>query len=247
MSKHTVWNEELRDLLKVYVSNGYSTKEIALEMDIPFNTIKRKRRELGISATPIKYTDEELLNWLRETDNPSSRTFSGGPNKVGYSVYVTRFGSWNNALKLAGHKTTKTYTNEELLSILRDAPTKTYNHFNEPNELPSAVTYKKRFGSWNNALDLAGIPRNGFSLVEDKETLVYLVEFGSYYKVGITQQSLESRFGGYPDYEIVLTLNCKSLKEAKAIESEWLHNVNKLTYYAPDFPRNNGSTECFKF
>ena len=77
--------------------------------------------------------------------------------------------------------------------------------------------------------------------------MVYLVEFDGYYKVGITQQPINNRFIGYPKYEVLLTLSCSNLKEAKDIEAEWLKNVSNLSYYAPDFPRNNGSTECFKF
>jgi len=54
----------------------------------------------------IKYTDEELLNYLKEFYNkngksPKTINFVNNKDFPGISVYYRRFGSWNNSLKLA--------------------------------------------------------------------------------------------------------------------------------------------------
>lgn len=53
-----------------------------------------------------RYTDNELINYIKEFYNknrkpPSITDFNGNPDYPSHSTIVYRFGTWNNALKLA--------------------------------------------------------------------------------------------------------------------------------------------------
>lgn len=143
------------------------------------------------------------------------------------------------------------YTKEQLIKLLQDSPNKTYNYLNSKESgLPAATTYRKYFGSWENALIAAGLPLNISSMDSTKPTTVYLLYFasGDYYKVGITQQSLAERFSGrYPTYEIILELSME-LKKARELEKLWKDSVKEFRYIPEDFPKDysSGATECFK-
>lgn len=137
------------------------------------------------------------------------------------------------------------YTKEQLIKWMQEAPIHTYEYFNSKESgVPSATTYRRYFGSWQAALKAAGIPTNRFSMDPTKPTKVYLVDFGDFYKVGITQQTLKQRFSsGYPKYEVVLQIDT-TYEDAKAIEKQWLESVKRFKYEPANFP---GFTECFKF
>lgn len=115
------------------------------------------------------YTDEELLDYLNKfyEDNgkiPVQNDFKGNKNYPGFLVYIRRFGSWNNALKMVGfdincHTNT---TNDELLGSLKrfyeeNVRPPTYNDFSNNPKYPSIRPYITRFGSWTNALKLVGL------------------------------------------------------------------------------------------
>lgn len=252
MTAHMLWDDNNRNKMIKYFNNGLSDEIIAKLMDTVPTVIKRRLKELKLFRTktpsnPLSpWTNEELLDKLRSMDNPVSSKMVNPSS----AVYANRFGSWAKALALVG-KTVPSrikYTDEELLDIIRNSDIKTYNHFNSPESgTPSAVTYVKRFGSWSKAIELAGVPKNGFSMLEDKETIVYLIEFESFYKLGITQQSIKARFSGYPYYTIIFTLTFPTLSEAKTLEKTWLNNVSEYRTLGIGFPRDNGSTECFNY
>ena len=131
-----------------------------------------------------KYTDEDLLNELRrfEKEHRRSPTEADFGNNPGYPSYVTfqrRFGSWDNALKMAGldinsyrhhevklnipeREPQKNYTDEELLNELirfekEYGRSPTEADFRNNPEYPSYVTFQRMFGSWIGALKLAGL------------------------------------------------------------------------------------------
>lgn len=140
------------------------------------------------------------------------------------------------------------YTKEQLIKIMQEAPVHTYNYFNSKESgLPAATTYRRYFGSWENALTAAGIPTNISSMKPGRPTIVYLLDFGDFYKVGITQQSLKDRFRGYPSYSVVMSIET-TLEEARILEKEWLENVKEYKF-VPDFlpAEGRGATECFRF
>lgn len=119
-----------------------------------------------------QYTDNELLNLLKlfveENERiPMQKDFDNDPRYPGSKTYYMHFGSWNNALILAGlsirkRDNKKVYTEEELLNFLKTfyeknnrVPTK--DDFTNNSEYPNCGTYRKRFGSWNNALKQVGM------------------------------------------------------------------------------------------
>lgn len=252
MTAHMLWDDNNRKKVIKYFNNGLSDEIIAKLMDTVPTVIRRRLKELKLFRTKMPsnplspWTNEELLDKLRSMDNPISSKMI---NPSGW-VYAHRFGSWAKALALVG-KTVPSrikYTDEELLGILRESDIKTYNHFNSPESgTPSAVTYVNRFGSWSKAIELAGVSKNGFSMLESKETIVYLVEFNGFYKLGITQQNIKARFSGYPCYTVILTLRFPTLSEARALERTWLNNVKEYRTLGIGFPRDNGTTECFNY
>ncbi len=117
-----------------------------------------------------KYDDREyLLKCLRqfyeETGKvPTQRDFIGDPRYSSFEVYRSRFGSWNNALKLSGLYINRfaDITNEELLEYLKwfykeNGRSPAENDFNKDHRYPGYRVYFTRFGSWNKALKLAGL------------------------------------------------------------------------------------------
>lgn len=142
----------------------------------------------------------------------------------------------------------KKYTKEQLIEIMKSAPIHTYDYFNSKGSgLPAGTTYRAYFGSWEAALKAAGLEPNQPTMKEDVQTTVYLLDFGDFYKIGITQQPLNKRLGSrYPLYQVVLTIEAP-LKEARLIEKQWLENVKEYKYIPDNFPTEGGGhTECFK-
>ena len=133
-----------------------------------------------------------------------------------------------------------------LIKIMQEAPIVSYMAFNSKDSgTPAATTYRKYFGSWENALTAAGVS-NSCSLKSDRATIVYLVEFDGFYKVGITQQTVAQRLQAHPQYTIVMQIQ-GTLEEAKRIEAQWLDNIKHLKYIPTTFPaEGRGFTECFK-
>jgi Homing endonuclease associated repeat len=105
-----------------------------------------------------RYTDEELLDILREKARELGRT----PKQREVSCYSTlqeRFGSFNRALELAGLEVSrKNYTDEELLDMIRDKA-KELGRTPQIRDVPNYATIRSRFGSWNHALELAGFEK----------------------------------------------------------------------------------------
>jgi transposase-like protein len=135
-----------------------------------------------------------------------------------------------------------------LIKIMQEAPEVSYNYFNSASSsVPSATSYRKIFGSWEEALKAAGI-HNISTQEVNKLTVVYLVEFEDFYKVGITQQTVDQRLGGrYPAYQILAIKEYPTLIQAKSMEKELLDLVKGYSYIPTNFPaEGRGFTECFK-
>jgi hypothetical protein len=143
---------------------------------------------------------------------------------------------------------------QRLIKIMQEAPEVCYNYFNSANSgVPPATTYRKYFGSWTAAREAAGVVAKeegrGHSIQkEDKITLLYLVEFEDFYKIGITQQTVDQRLGKrYPAYKILWTKEFNTLAEAKREEARLLTEVKHKQYIPTNFPaEGRGFTECFK-
>ena len=180
------WTEDEIECLREGCALNMTAKEIAEALGRSVDTVKSKKIKLGLSG---------------------STTRRGGTQKG----------------------TQRRYSDEDLLNIIRNMDSPSFDAVNKGgNGLPAGTTFVKRFGSWNRAMELAGIDPKVGTQVENKATIVYLVYFPGedLYKIGITQQgSVNRRLHGYPEYETILTLSCSMLSEAKQIEKTWLNNV----------------------
>ncbi len=142
----------------------------------------------NVKIKTTTYTDNELLFALKQfysenKRNPTQQDFIKNDKYPNYGTYHIRFGSWTNALKLAGlindsdikkiertnkggrknvgDRKIKKYTETQLISLLKQ-------YHNEYNKVPSSIdfsknpnypspeTYRNHFRSWINALKLAG-------------------------------------------------------------------------------------------
>lgn len=126
-------------------------------------------------------TREELLSEIRRLHGSYGKVTAKimrNDGEYSPSIYQRRFDSWNEALKAAGIEANnkQKYTDEELLDELRRlhdelgrAP-----HNDEMADLSKygANTFGHRFGSWNKALEKAGLePDVGGSKIPDADLL----------------------------------------------------------------------------
>ncbi len=143
----------------------------------------------------VDYTDSELLESLRKfyMENnrvPLNTDFIGNQKYPSRSIVTKRFGSWNEALRKAGldvneeHHSYHIMSDDELLDCLNEYYSKNNKvpiatDFNNTIDYPSFMTYLNRFGSWNNALKMAGLEvnREFYSIYTDEELLDFLVNY----------------------------------------------------------------------
>ncbi len=201
--KERYTNEELLGYLRqFYKENGRVPKKLDFNNNPKYPNYSTYFKYFGswnksIELTGLwderdlsRYTNEELLGYLRQFYKENGRVpivadFDNNPKCPGPKIYWTRFGSWDNALDIIGlldKRKRETYTNEELLGYLRqfykeNGRTPEINDFNNNDRYPSDVPYKKRFGSWNNAIKTAGLQVNRFNNITDEELLECLLQF----------------------------------------------------------------------
>lgn len=79
-----------------------------------------------------------------------------------------------------------------------------------------------------------------------KPAKVYLLDFGGFHKIGITQQKISYRFAGAPAHTVLDYVET-DLDNAMYLEKELKKSIRPYQYIAehPWFERN-GKTECFK-
>ncbi len=107
------------------------------------------------------YTDKELIeilqNRAKELDRtPKYKDFVKTRNPFP-SVYLRRFGSWNDALREAGlpiNKESPQYSDEELISILQNKA-KELGRTPKQREISFTTALRKHFGSFSKALEKA--------------------------------------------------------------------------------------------
>jgi hypothetical protein len=112
---------------------------------------------------PKKYTDQELLELLREFERKEGKPPRAEADP---KTYRRHFERWNRALEIAGLCTIKggvrQYTDEELLELLKTFEEEygrppTQKDFSSNPKYPNVMTYANRFGSWQKALKLIGL------------------------------------------------------------------------------------------
>lgn len=200
--------------LKEQVINDYKiglfTYEICKKYEISFKLLNKclnkwgvQRRGRGISLKKynIKYTDENLIEGLKAFAKKIGKTptYQEMENVGPFSgwTYKARFGSWNNAINIAGlekekrrregrPKGRKKVSDEELLGYLQDLFLK---YKRPPTDLMlrkekthTSKVYKARFGSIKNARRKAGIneSKNFHKIIRDEELIA---EIQRLYKV----------------------------------------------------------------
>ena len=90
---------------------------------------------------------------------------------------------------------------------------------------------------------LNSIKKNGGCHDKNKPTILYLVKFDNFYKIGITQKSIKERLYGAPEYTIIDFITT-DLEFAFEMESAIKKSVTAFIPEATWFERN-GKTECF--
>jgi hypothetical protein len=116
----------------------------------------------------MAYTNTELLDALHEFVDehghpPTVTEVNGTDEFPSADTFVSHFGTWNNALDAAGFEPRlRRRSNEELLTELREFASggeyPTHTAVGDCEDMASPSTYKRRFGSWSDALDAAGLP-----------------------------------------------------------------------------------------
>lgn len=120
---------------------------------------------------PREYSDEDYLELLRECKEKHGKVTQKLFNEEAKKrddhptagAIRRRFETWNDAKERANLETNqnRTYTDEELLEMLRECKEKhgsvSSTVFAADDAFCSPETVQRRFGSWNNAKDEAGV------------------------------------------------------------------------------------------
>lgn len=142
-----------------------------------------------IPKNKYKYTDEQLLSYLRQFYEeygriPIQNDLTNNSKYPNHANYYRRFGSLPKAIRLAGLYANRhtSCTDEELLNYLKqfyeeNGRTPEQNEFSKDNKYPHYNTYFNRFGSWNKAIEIAGLDINYHASYTDEELLNYLKQF----------------------------------------------------------------------
>ena len=98
----------------------------------------------------------------------------------------------------------------------------------------------------NNILKGQGCPSCAkFGFDYNKAAILYYIKVGDYYKVGVTNRSIEERFHKEKQpIEILGFCNFEKGSDAKQLETLLLNSVNRIT--VPNYLRYGGNTELFK-
>lgn len=120
-----------------------------------------------------QYSDEDVLRDLRECADRNDgrctvKLLTNEQDLVSPSVAVDRFGSWADAKEEAGLSDGRTsnfrpreYTDEDYLELIRECEqrygTVSQRLFDDDDSFPSSAAVRKRFGSWSDAKQEAGV------------------------------------------------------------------------------------------
>jgi predicted transcriptional regulator len=222
--------ESLRSIAKDYGTSGDSLSNVLNRRGITFKnpwTEDETQELISLRKEGVSY--QQIADTLNKSYNSVKRKCSD-LIKEGQVEYI---GKNRGGI-------TYDYPKEELLNIVKQ--------YVSCEACPSHYrsNIKRVFGSWTKALEAAGIPGNiGGNFCSDRVTRVYLLRFETFYKIGVTQQQVKSRFSGAPEYEVLDILET-DLDNAVYLEKELKKAIKPFQYVVehPWFERN-GKTECF--
>lgn len=184
----------MKEFISTRIIDGKLRKIIVDENENITNMNPSKEELKGIEKFPeinrhrSKYTKGKIIEIIRRFERENGRSPTSADfddNLIHYpSSWSVRnlFGSWNNAMRMAGLIPNILLKDEELLEFLRkfdreNGRSPKMEDFLGNPKYPSFATYQKRFGSWNGALKIAGLDINRFTKTTNEELLRYLQEF----------------------------------------------------------------------
>jgi len=175
-------DEELIQLLKDFGKKTGKTPTVELvnaDPDMPsvgsycsrFRGFNKALELAGFEIQKKILTDEELIEYLRDFGErmgrtPTQKMVCSDPEMPSLSAYRNHFGNFNKALELAGFTLNSgRRTSKEAIELLKEfgekiGRTPTVDMVNANPDLPSVPTFMKYFGSFNNALRVAGFRLN---------------------------------------------------------------------------------------
>ena len=139
---------------------------------IRFGTWKNFLKKAGFEVDCPEYTSEELISQVQMLAKelgrpPIKKEFNDDPRVVKVNIVEKRFGSWTNFLKVAKVESYRRseHSSEELISQVQMlakelGETPTMQEFNDDPRVVKVNVVKKRFGSWNEFLEKAGLEIN---------------------------------------------------------------------------------------
>lgn len=218
-------NEEIAKAVEEY-NSGVLVKALS----VPYGVLKR-RAELDNRVERTRYTEEELrtVKELRETHTQKEIADILGIPWRRVANIVTRLIQEGVLETKVG---TVKYWTEEEEKQLEELLAANLSHRSIAQILgrspPAVANHASRLGL-SSKLSFSG-------------TKVYLVKFDGFYKIGITNHSVEQRLAKFPPYKIIEVLDFPSREIALKVEKYLLDRVDR---FEPDnLP--NGHTECFK-
>lgn len=134
------------------------------------------------------YTKKDVITKIQTLSfnigkTPSLQDYRNDKNNPSQRVLYTFYDSWNEALEDAGFTIHKYLTKEELIELLKQFNKEfnkvpTCRSLTSAKEYPSAATYRRNFGSWNNALELAGFKKNltKANITHDKNYIIECIK-----------------------------------------------------------------------
>jgi hypothetical protein len=207
-------------------------------------TLLKNRGSLTKTYSSKAWLDSEVESLLKLKEEGASFSeisilLNRSKRSVESKYYLIKGGKSNQGS--FGKSKVYTQTEEELLALVVKYRTRDNMSENRLEGEPSTRTVERYFGSWSNATKLAGI-ESKYGLKRGTPTILYLVDFQEFKKVGITQRSVEQRFSYGMPYRLLDQVIFDDFSEALEFEKEILSNVE---LYDPG-PPFIGRTECFR-
>jgi len=185
-------------------------------------------KEAGIRPTREYLSEDELVEKLKQlstilgrppTQDDMNRT-AGFPSS---RPYFNKFGTWSKALARAGLGVRRRdYTEDELVALLKEAGAKLnrvpmQRDLDNFDDYPRYGVFKRRFGSWNNALRTAGFTLNRYRGWDKTKLITVLREYVAE-KGRVPSQREINEAQGYPSsntFAVYFGTWSNALREAK--------------------------------
>lgn len=124
-------------------------------------------------------TEDELLGFMKKFEKENGRApmildFNNNSEYPSFAQYIKLFGKWNKAIEMAGlwnsYVKRQLYKDKELLGFMKqfekeNGRVPVLRDFDNNPRYPNYTTYMKVFGSWNKAIELAGLQVSHFTNV----------------------------------------------------------------------------------